>query len=403
MSSLVAVDFDPVVELAVEDPYPRLAALRSRGGVVPLRSGFWAVTDYASANEALRHRACVSGPIATGYRERLPLGAARDEMGNRINFLDPPDHTRVRALVSRAFTPRRIERLIPWIATTAAELIAGLGGVGAFDLLHGFAHQVPSLVISELLGVPAADRDQLTTWSDEVAPLLGLSLTADVRERAVAASERFHAYIGALLDERRREPGDDLLSALVLAEEGGERLSRTELLSLVATLYSAGHRTTRDLFTNGMSVLLRHPELYRRVVAGEWGTADVVEEFLRFETPTLFVARYTSGPVRLGDVVVPAEAPVLVFLAGANRDPAAYEEPDVFRPGKSGPAALSFAFGAHYCLGAALARAEAEAMLRAVVEFWPDLQMADDSALAWQQRGPFRGLRSLRVQVGRTR
>ncbi len=399
MSSLGAVDFDPGTELAVEDPYPRLAGVRTQGAVVPLRSGFWAVTAYAAANEALRHRACVSGPIAAGYRERLPPGAARDEMGHRINFLDPPDHTRVRALVSRAFTPRRIERLLPWIAATAADLIARLESRGEVDLLQDFAHPVPSLVISELLGVPSADRDQLTAWSDAVAPLLGLSLTAEVREQAVAASERFHAYMGALLDERRRDPGDDLLSALVQAEEGGERLSRAELLSLVATLYSAGHRTTRDLFANGMAVLLRRPERYRRVVDGEWGGAAVVEEFLRYQTPTLFVARYASRSLALDGVEVPAAAPLLVFLAGANRDPAVYSEPDEFRPGRGGPPALSFAFGAHYCLGAALARAEAETMLRTVVEAWPGLRLVDEAALTWQQRGPFRGLRDLRVRV----
>jgi cytochrome P450 len=257
---------------------------------------------------------------------------------------------------------------------------------------------VPSLVISELLGVPAADRDRLTTWSDRVAPLLATEVTDEDRAQAVEASEAFHAYLAALLDERRRHPGPDLLSALLAAEEGGERLQRVELLSLAATLYSAGHRTTRDLFTNGMSVLLAEPTRYRSVAAGTWAVTDVVEEFLRYETPTLFVMRIPLEPVTIGGVEIGPYEPILVFLAAANRDPACFPDPDAFRPGRRDPEppALSFAHGVHYCLGASLARAEAEIMLATLARRWPDLALAD-AALRWRQRGPFRGLEALHV------
>ena len=294
---MTASSFHPTDLEREQDPYPLLARLREASPVLKLDSGFWAVTGYDAAMDALRNPGCRSGPIALRYLDGLPEGAARDEMGHRINFLDPPDHTRVRGLVSKAFTPRRIAALRPWIEATAERLLDELDGGEELDLLSRFAHQLPSLVISELLGVPPADRDQLTGFSDAVAPLLGVSVPDDVKARAIAAAEEFHAYLGALLDERRKQPGDDLLSALLVAEEAGERLQRVELLSLAATLYSAGHRTTRDLFTNGMSVLLSRPERYRNVIDGRWSIAEVIEEFLRYETPTLFVARVPLEPV----------------------------------------------------------------------------------------------------------
>ena len=394
---MTASTFHPTDLERIQNPYPLFAELRAESPMRRLESGFWAVTGYDAAMEALKSPACGSGPIALRYLEGLPAGAARDEMSRRINFLDPPDHTRVRALVSKAFTPRRIARLRPWIETTAERLLDDLSERREIDLLRDFAHQLPSLVISELLGVPPEDRDRLTDWSDAVSPLLGVSVPDAAKARAVAAAEEFHAYLGSLLDDRRKHPGEDLLSALLAAEEAGEKLHRVELLSLAATLYSAGHRTTRDLFTNGMSVLLSARERYRDVVERRVGVPEVVEEFLRFETPTLFVARVPLEATEIGGVGVGAFEPLLVFLAAANRDPAVFPEPDTFRPGRGGSPALSFAYGAHYCLGASLARSEAEVMLGAVARRWPRLALANGGALRWHQRGPFRGLDALAV------
>lgn len=388
--------FDPGDLEGVADPYPLLAALREEGPVRPLATGFVAVTGYEAALDALRSPACGTAPIAARYLDGLPVGAARDEMSHRINFLDPPDHPRVRGLVSKAFTPRRVADLGPWMEETAAMLLDPLVGAGPFDLLGAYAHQLPSLVISELLGVPPSDRDALTGLSDATAPLLGVRVDDADRTAAIAAAEQMHDYLGALLDERRHHPGDDLLSALSGAEEEGERLSRVELLSLAATLYSAGHRTTRDLFTNGMAALLSEPERWAAVVDGTWAPSAVVTEFLRHETPTLFVARIPYERVELGGVTVEAFAPLLVYLAAANRDPAVYDDPDAFAPGRAGPGPLSFAFGAHYCLGASLAKAETEVLLRSLADRIPGLRLAGD--LQWHQRGPFRGLDALVVE-----
>lgn len=390
-------DFDPSTLGRDADPYAQLAALRRESPVLRLANGFWAVTGYDAVLDVLRARACASGPIAGRYLAALPAGAARDEMSHRINFLDAPDHTRVRSLVSKAFTPRRIDGLLPWIEATALELADGIDAARPFDLLTRFAHQLPSFVISELLGVPVADRDALTGWADAVAPLLALEVDDATRTAALAASEQFHAYLGALLDERRRAPGDDLLSALLAAEEDGERLTRVELLSLAATLYSAGHRTTRDLFTNGMATLLATPTLWNDVAAGRFAPAEVVEEFLRFVTPTLFVVRIPTAPVTVAGVEIAPWEPILVYLAAANRDPSAFAAPDEFRPGRRERDPASFAHGAHFCLGASLARAEGRLMLAVAARRWPTLRLAPGASLHWHQRGPFRGLDALEV------
>ena len=392
--------FDLSVLERVDDPYPVLADLRAAGPVRRTTDGFWAVTGHAEALDALRHPGCATSPIALRFLEGLPEGAARDEMVHRINFLDPPDHPRVRGLLSTAFTPRRVAELRPWVDSTAASLAAGLAeGDEPFDLVSQFAHQVPSLVISELLDVPVDDRDRLTVFSDRTAPLLALRTTPEQRAAAVDAAEEFHAYLGALLDRRVAEPGDDLLTALAQAEAEGERLTRPELLSLAATLYSAGHRTTRDLFANGVSLLLDDPARWQRVVDGTWSTPEVVGEFLRLETPTIYVVRVPLEPMVLGGVQVGAWEPLVVLLGAANRDPAVYEDPDEFLPGRAGPQPLSFAFGAHYCLGASLARSEAESMLGALVDGFPGLHdvAPPDERRRWHQRGPFRGLDQLLV------
>jgi cytochrome P450 len=389
--------FDPAELATLADPFPQYAELRAQGPVVELAHGFVGVFSHDAATSVLRDPRGGSGMLALRYEATLPPGALRDEMTHRINFLDPPDHPRVRSLVSRAFTPRRIDALRPWIDDTARDLVDALrpDAQGVVELFGGFVHDLPSLVVSELLGVPTADRDRLTGWSDTVTPVFGTSIARAHLERALGAAEEMRGYMEWLATQRRSDPGDDLLSALLEVSDGDERLSHLELMSLVTTLYSAGHRTTRDLFGNGVDLVLR---LGHRL--SDASVADVVGEMLRLATPTHYVARVPTATMDVGGVEVGAGTPIVVFLAAANRDPAVYDAPDSFAPGRSGPPPLSFAFGAHYCLGAALARSEAEAMLRALIERWPDLRIADPDAPArWHQRGPFRGLDELMVLV----
>lgn len=399
-----ATDFGPGDLARAADPWALLASLRARGRV--LRGpGSWIVTGHAEAMAILRSPAARSGFIGALYRELLPPGAAREEMGHRINFLDPPDHTRVRGLVARAFTPRRVERLRPFVRSLCRDLLAPLDGEGPVDLLSAYAHPVPAFVISELLGVPAEDRHRLTALSDRVSALLGLAgLDAATREDALAAAEELHAHLRALLAVRRRAPGDDLLSALLEVEQDRQRLSEGELLSLAATLYSAGHRTTRDLFANGVSVLLGEPALRDEAARGALPVDAVVEEFLRFETPTHYVARRLAEPLTVGGVTIPPGEPIAVLLAAGNRDPAAYADPDRFDPRRwlaapPPPATLSFAFGPHFCLGASLARLEAGVMLETLLAERPAVARGE-APLAWRHSGLFRGLRALPVRLG---
>ena len=386
--------FDPATLRLLDDPFPTYAALRSEGPVVELASGRSAVFAHDTASFVLRDPRFHSGTLGLLYASMLPPGALHDEMSRRINFLDPPDHPRVRGLVAKAFTPRRVGNLRPWVEATARRLVDELPMVdGTVEVMTGLAHQLPSLVISELLGVPIELRDELTHLSDDITPVFGTSVSPEDRARAVAAAEVMHDVLGAEMDRRRAEPADDLLTALVGVEDAGERLSHAELMSLVATLYSAGHRTTRDLFGNGLDLLLREGLPLELPL-----DAKVIDEITRLATPTHYVARFAAEDVEVGGVPIASGTPIMVFLAAANRDPAVYERPNRYNPTRSGPPALSFALGPHFCLGASLARMEVEVMLTALVERYPRA-VACGFPPRWHQRGPFRGLDDLTLRV----
>ncbi|MGZ6909201.1 MAG: cytochrome P450 [Acidimicrobiia bacterium] len=393
--SQTAAAFEPAALDRLADPFPTYARLRAAAPVQPVAGDRLGVFSYDTAASVLRDPGFRSGLLGTLYAATLPAGALRDEMRHRINFLDPPDHPRVRGLVAKAFTPRRVTDLRPWIEATAERLVAELEVVdGCVEVMAGLAHPLPSLVISELLGIPVDERGRLTALSDAITPVFGIAVAAEQRATAVAAAEQLHAVIEREMADRRREPRDDLLSALVAVEDAGEELAHAETMSLAATLYSAGHRTTRDLFGNGLALLLD-----RGIALDGAVDAKVVDEITRLATPTHYVARFAVEDVRLGDVAVPAGTPVMVFLAAANRDPLVYPDPDAFDPTRAGPPALSFALGPHFCLGAALARMEVVCMLAALRARFPAARSVAGPH-PWHQRGPFRGLDRLPVRVG---
>ena len=393
---MAAMEFEPIALGEVADPYPLYAAQREAAPVARADSGFWCVTGYDEAAALLRDPRSTTGVFGEHFRQTLPEGsAARSELGRRINLLDPPDHTRVRGLVGKAFTPRRIEALRPWIRGVADELLAGAETGDSFDLLP-VAHALPSLVISELLGVPDADRPLLSELTELTAPLLGFGVGSEAWQRGLEASERFADYVEGLLADRRKNLGEDLLSALVVAEDAGDRLDHEELMSLVVTLYAAGHRTTRDLFSNGMAHLLRTDGGQRDAARADPQRAT--EEIVRYATPTHYVARAPRERVEVGGAEIGALEPVLVFLAAANRDPRRFEDPERFDVTRvPDPPPLSFALGAHFCLGAALARTEVAILLEATLTRWPTLAPAETDH-GWWSAGPFRGLRSLLVR-----
>ena len=381
--------FEPTRLAELADPFPAYAAQRAEAPIARSDSGFWCVTGYDEAAAVLRSPSATTGFIGARYRDALPEGsAARTELGYRINFLDPPDHTRVRHHVGRAWTPRRVGDLRPWLEDLAQRLLDEVvpDAAGVADL-RPVAHSLPSLVISELLGVPDADRALLAELTEATAPLLGVSVPAGAMAKGLEASERFAAYVETLLEQRRGALGDDLLSALL-----AEPLSHEELLSLVVTLYAAGHRTTRDLFSRGLVALLEAGP--SQVDAAIDDPKRATEELVRYSTPTHYVGRVLTEPLD----GIPAWEPVLVLIAAANRDPRRWDDPerlDVRREPE--PAPLSFVLGPHHCLGANLARTEVEVLLTAVLRRWPDLRLAGDPG--WWCAGPFRGVERLPVEV----
>jgi pimeloyl-[acyl-carrier protein] synthase len=388
-----------------QDPYALYRVAR-KAGAVQRRAGSWIIFGHGEGADLLRNGETRSGFIADGYRKRLPAGAARDEMAHRINFLDPPRHGQVRRLIGKVFTPRRTSRLQPFVEGITKRLLERLPNEQPIDLIPTYAHEVPSLVISELLGVPVAHRDRLTILSEQVSRLLGTGVDDKELSRALSAAEEMHATLRSVHEERLREPQDDLLSALLAAEgdEKGDRLTESELLSLAATLYSAGHRTTRDLFSNGLTALLPDRDLVAARREGSLPIGAIVEEFLRFETPTHFVARMLQTPMDLGGQRIPANEPIAVLLAAANRDPEFYPEAERFDPWRwtrtpAQPPPLSFALGAHFCIGASLARLEVSIMLDMLFEIYPDVRLAD-TTLRWHHTGVFRGLEKLPVILG---
>ncbi|MCT9092777.1 cytochrome P450 [Streptomyces sp. ASQP_92] len=391
----------PVVDLSEHaeefnaDPYPTYAALRAAGPVhlvrTPTTGGdVWLIVGHEEARSALADPRLVKDwrPLAEVDYVELPVSSNMLET-------DPPQHTRLRGLVAREFTPRRVEALRPRVQeVTDALLDTMLAAPGrTADLVDSLAFPLPMTVISELVGVPDLDREAFRVLSNQaVAPL-----TDDGGE----AVREIGGYLAALIDAKRSAgPADDLLSALIRArDEGGDRLSDDELIGMAFLLLVAGHETTVNLISNGVRALLTHPEQLAALRADFDGLIDgAVEEMLRgpVETATY---RFTREPVRIGEVLVPAGAPVLIALASAGRDPGRHRDPDRFDIRRTPQSHLAFGHGIHFCLGAPLARMEGRIAIRTLLERAPDLQLADGKAeLDWLPGMLIRGVRHLPVR-----
>ncbi|MTD58244.1 cytochrome P450 [Amycolatopsis pithecellobii] len=381
------------------DPYPRYRALREATPLYRLPGGMALVTRYHDCSTALSEtkwgRADANGfnPFAPEVPpEQLPF-----------LFLDPPDHTRLRGLVAKAFTPRVIAGLRPLIESTVAELLDEARAAGELDLVESFAYPLPLRVICGLLGVPARDRPLFGGWSSALArgldpgPLLSPS-ERDTRARAMRDGQ---AYFRDLLAKRRAEPADDLVSALAAVEEQGDVLTEPELLNTFALLLSGGFETTVSLIANGTLALLRNPgqlALWRDTP----GLAPhAIEELARFEPSVQIAARVARGPLNLAGHAFDNGDGIVLLLASANRDPEVFEDPerlDLTRYTRPAPAHLSFAKGIHFCLGAALARLEVEIALDALVRRAPRLALAAGD-LTYLPNISIRRMRALPVRL----
>jgi cytochrome P450 len=374
---------DPIARLMLPatkaDPYPLYARLRQRG-LVRSSLGVFAAADHATVASILRDRRFSSSPVhQRGYRPpSYPPGDPRAELpAADLLTLDPPDHTRLRRLVSSAFTPRAIAGLEPWIREVTVRLLTAADGAAGFDLIDALAFPLPIAVICHLLGVPAEDQAQFRAWGHEVAATLEPRTAAAARADSHAAELALTGYLQDLVRRRRANPDDSILSALIAAEEEGDRLSSGELVSTALLLLIAGFETTVNLIGNGTVALLGDPDSWNRLRQDPALVPAAIEEMLRYDSPVQLTSRTATEDVEVGGSVIPAGRAVVVLIGGANRDPAVFEQPDEFRIDRPDPGRhLSFSLGIHHCLGASLARLEGRIAIQELTRRYPALELA---------------------------
>jgi cytochrome P450 len=390
----------------VANPYPTYARLRRDLPVCWDETiGYWIISRHENVHLLLRDRRWSSDQLGELMGRLSPPEQAdatplREVLTNRLVFTDDPAHHRLRGLMQLAFTPRRVERMRPTIRAIADELIDDIRATGRADLTADFADPLPARVTADLLGLPPGDRTRLKGWTDDIYAFLAFS-PVPIGERArrgTASAVQLRAYLADLFADRRRQPGDDLLSGMLAVEEQGDRLSQTELFSNVVGLINASHETTTNLIGNTVLALLRHPDQWRQVTANPGLVPAAVEEGLRYDSPIQMVPRRAAEDVTVGGVTVPRGDRAVVVLGSANRDPAAFADPDRFDAARAGGRHVAFGGGPHYCLGAALGRLEAEVAIAAICERLPNLRLATDQ-VNWRPLPVFRGPRALPVEV----
>jgi cytochrome P450 len=355
--------------------------------------GIWFLARHEDCGALLRDgRFSADRTQAERYRD-----LAR-EMPRSLLGLDPPDHTRLRALVLKAFTPRVVEGLRPRIQQLVDDLLARLAGRGAAELVEEFAYPLPVTVIAEMMGVPVADRERFQRWSRALAASLDPIQPAERMKQTEAARLALGEFFREIIAERRRGPEDDLVSALVAAEERGDVLSEMELTVMCNLLLIAGHETTVNLISNGTLALLRHPEQLERWRRGEVTDETAVEELLRYDGPVQLTGRVPVEPVELGGRSVPAFEPVIGLLGSANRDPELFSDAERLDLGRRPNQHLAFGRGIHFCLGAPLARLEGQIALGSLVRRFADLRLAGEPV--WRDQVVLRGLERLPVAFG---
>lgn len=388
------------------DPYPAYARLRAAAPVMRFDATSWLVLRHADVSTLLHDRRLASGPLNTALYDALPDAALaevepfRANMGHNMLLQDPPEHTRLRRLVSQAFTPRRVEALRATVERIASELLAEARSGDRLDVIADLGFPLAARVIASLLGVPWSDLHLLKAWNDDGAELLGTARTAPdpvgLARRVGASYRAMRAYLERLVAEHRRSPGDDLICALIAVEDGGERLSEEELYSTCGLLFAAGHETTTNAIGNGLLALLRHPE-QRALLRDEptlWHVA--VDELARDDSPAQFLWRAVVADVEVGGVTLRAGELAMLVLASGNRDPEAFPDPDRLDLRRQPRQYLTFGIGLHACLGAFLARLETEVALSTLLGRFPELRLIDEP-LRWRPNPIFRGLERLPI------
>ncbi|MGV0835758.1 cytochrome P450 [Mycolicibacterium thermoresistibile] len=388
------------------DPYPLYAQLREHGPLQLPDTNLTVFTSFADCDAVLRHPASCSDRLKSTVTQRqLAEGTEVRPLGPPgFLFLDPPDHTRLRALVSKAFAPKVVRALEPDIATLVDTLLdnAEAAGNEPFDVISGLAYPLPVAVICRLLGVPIDDEPKFSHASALLAQALDPFITvtgqaADGFEQRVAAGRWLREYLADLIEARRADPGEDLMSALIEVEESGDQLTEDEIIATCNLLLVAGHETTVNLIANAILAMLRTPGQWAALAADPQRVSAVAEETLRHDPPVQLVGRVAGADLTVGGVTVPAGDNMLLLLAAAHRDPAMFDRPDSFDPDRDHIRHLGFGRGIHFCLGAPLARLEAAVALQKITARFPHARLAGEPR--YKPNLTLRGMESLHLTV----
>ena len=395
--------YDPAF---IDDPYPTLGRLREATPIFHNpRTGQWMLTRFDDVYETLRDRRL--GRVYDHLYSHEELGQPGPDP-RWVSFnqhekwsllsLEPPDHTRIRRLVAKVFTPRSVTALEPRIADLSGELAERCREMGTFDLLSDYAQLFSVAVVGEVLGVPRRDTHLLLDWSHAIVKMYEFTVPEESKVRAETAAREFIDYTKALIDDKRRSPDGTLVSKLVETSDAGDRLSNDEIVSTTMVLLEAGHEATVNTLGNGTRALLRYRDQWRRMVSGDVDAATATEELLRYDSPLQYFNRWVleegveiaGRPMAVGDDVV-------MLFGSAQRDPRRFDLPDRLDVGRGDPTHIGFGGGTHFCVGAPLARAELAVAFADLVRYFPDMELAEEPAR--HQAFAIRGLTELRLSV----
>ncbi|XXY45740.1 cytochrome P450 [Sorangium sp. So ce269] len=388
------------------NPYPVYARLREEAPVY-FSAGYngWLVTRYDHVAAGFRDPR-LSAKRSSAFVTKLPdevrqrLEPLRRNLASWALLLDPPEHTRIRSLINKAFVPRLVEGLRPRVEALVNELLDAVAPAGRMDVLRDLGDLLPLLVIGEVLGVPAEDRHKLKGWSNALGGFLGAGRpTLEIAGGALSAVAELEEYFRGVIAARRQSPGSDLLSQLIVAEEQGMILGEQELLSTCCMLLFGGHETTKNLIGNGLLALLRHPAARDELRGSPMLVGPAVEELLRYDSPVQWMSRIALEDIELDGARIPKGDRAFLVLGAANRDPAQFPEPDQLDFHRTDIRHISFGLGVHYCAGAALARVEAQTAIATFVRRFPNAELSS-APLTWRMNPGVRGLAAIPVELG---
>ena len=393
------VAYRPLSPRFVADPYPLYRQLRDRD---PIHRSIFAdqvvVSRYADIDRILRDHRNFGNDFSKVTSSEGSI-ATRKKLTPSMLAQDPPDHTRLRALVNRAFTPRQVARMEDYIRATAHRLLDKVGDAREFDLMKAFAVPLPTIVIARMIGVPERDLERFKVWSDDLARALEPFLSPEEEEKVYRAARQFAEYFTAIIEQRRREPRDDLVSRLVEAEDAGDKLTAKETRVMLRLLLTAGNETTTNLIGNGVRALLRHPDQLALLRERPQLIPSAVEELLRYDPPVQLDMRVALRDMELGGLAVKEGTMITLLIGSANHDPERFPEPEVLDITRSDHPNISFGRGIHHCLGAPLARLEGRIALEVLLERFPRLGFGRRPA-RYRPSIVLRGLEHLDVRVG---